>query len=84
MILLMFVQGFFQMWVWLVLQQMMTRVGAGPGACPRQLSLFSLAWGIGLAGGPSVGAWIYDALGFSDARTSPVSCSPCAESAAPC
>jgi MFS family permease len=63
MILLMFVQGFFQMWVWLVLQQMMTRVGTGEDAL-RQLPLFSLAWGIGLAGGPSVGAWIYDAWGF--------------------
>lgn len=63
MILLMFVQGFFQMWVWLVLQQMMTRVGTGEAAL-QQLSLFSLAWGIGLAAGPSVGAWIYDAWGF--------------------
>ena len=32
MVLLMFLQGFFQMWVWLVLQQMMTRVGAGLAA----------------------------------------------------
>lgn len=70
MILLMFLQGFFQMWVWLVLQQMMTRVGVGPGAS-RQLSLFSLAWGIGLAAGPSVGAWVYDGWGF---QTLNVSC----------
>ncbi|MGV9796524.1 MFS transporter [Mycobacterium sp. NPDC003449] len=70
MILLMFLQGFFQMWVWLVLQQMMTRVGTGPQAS-RQLALFSLAWGIGLAAGPSVGAWIYDAWGF---QTLNISC----------
>jgi MFS family permease len=70
MILLMFLQGFFQMWVWLVLQQMMTRVGNGPQAS-RQLSLFSLAWGIGLAAGPSAGAWIYGAWGF---QTLNISC----------
>ena len=70
MIVLMFLQGFFQMWVWLVLQQMMTRVGTGPQAS-RQLALFSLAWGIGLAGGPSVGAWIYGAWGF---QTLTISC----------
>lgn len=62
-ILLMFLQGLFQMWVWLVLQEMMTRVGDGPSA-ERQLSLFSLAWGVGLAAGPSLGAWVYDAWDF--------------------
>jgi MFS family permease len=62
-ILLMFLQGLFQMWVWLVLQEMMTRVGSGPSAA-RQLSLFSLAWGVGLAAGPSLGAAVYDAWGF--------------------
>ena len=63
MILLMFLQGSFQMWVWLVLQEMITRVGGGPAGV-RQLSLFSLAWGVGLAAGPSVGAWIYDTWDF--------------------
>jgi MFS family permease len=63
MILLMFLQGLFQMWVWLVLQEMITRVGDGPSAA-RQLSLFSLAWGVGLAAGPSLGAWIYDTWDF--------------------
>lgn len=63
MILLMFLQGLFQMWVWLVLQEMMTGVGRG-GSAARQLSIFSLAWGIGLAAGPSAGAWVYDTGGF--------------------
>jgi MFS family permease len=60
---LMFVQGLFQMWSWLVLQEMITRVGSGPVAS-RQLSLFSLAWGVGLAAGPSLGAWLYASSSF--------------------
>lgn len=60
---LMFVQGLFQMWVWLVLQEMITRVGHGRQA-ERQLSLFSLSWGIGLAAGPAAVAWLYAAVGF--------------------
>jgi MFS family permease len=60
---LMFVQGLFQMWSWLVLQEMITRVGTGHGAT-RQLSLFSLAWGVGLAAGPSLGAWLYASSSF--------------------
>jgi hypothetical protein len=43
----MILQGFFQMWVWLVLQQMMTRVGVGPDAS-RQLSLFLQRIGLSL------------------------------------
>lgn len=60
---LMFVQGLFQMWVWLVLQEMITRVGDGRHA-ERQLSLFSLSWGVGLAAGPVAVAWLYSAIGF--------------------
>ena len=60
---LMFVQGLFQMWVWLVLQEMITRVGHGRQA-KRQLSLFSLSWGIGMAAGPAAVAWLYAAVGF--------------------
>jgi MFS family permease len=64
MAVLMLTQGLFQMWVWLVLQEIMTHVGRS--AIPRsQLSLFSLAWGVGLAAGPSIGAYAYDQLGFS-------------------
>lgn len=63
MIALMFLQGLFQMWVWLVLQEMITRVGDGEAAT-RQLSLFSLAWGVGLAAGPSVAAWIFSTWDF--------------------
>lgn len=60
---LMFLQGLFQMWVWLVLQEMMTRIGSGRWEA-RQLTIFSLAWGVGLAAGPTIGAWVYGAEGF--------------------
>jgi MFS family permease len=63
MIVLMFCQGVFQTWVWLVLQEMITRVDDGP-AGRRQLSLFSVTWGIGLAAGPSIWAAWYAAFGF--------------------
>ncbi|HET6153974.1 MAG TPA: MFS transporter [Marmoricola sp.] len=63
MAVLMFVQGLFQMWAWLVLQEMITRVGTGPRA-EQQLSLFSLAWGVGMAAGPSVMAALYDHSSF--------------------
>ncbi|MFI6348622.1 MFS transporter [Streptomyces sp. NPDC050560] len=64
MVALMFTQGMFQMWVWLVLQALITGVGTGPRG-RRQLSMFSLAWGVGLAAGPSAGAWVYGAWGFA-------------------
>jgi MFS family permease len=60
---LMLFNGAFGMWVWLLLQSMVTRAGKGEQR-RRQLALFSLTWGIGLAGGPSVGAVIYDASDF--------------------
>ena len=69
MIVLMFLQGLFQMWVWLILQAMISRAGTGPAAI-QQLTLFSLAWGIGLAAGPSVGAWVYDIWGFNTVSAS--------------
>lgn len=69
MIVLMFLQGLFQMWVWLVLQAMISRAGDSPPAI-KQVALFSLAWGIGMAAGPSVGAWIYDTWGFNAVSTS--------------
>ncbi len=55
--------GVFAMWVWLLLQSMITRAGEGEGR-RRQLALFSLAWGVGLAGGPSIGALVYDLSDF--------------------
>jgi MFS family permease len=62
--LLMLFNGAFGMWVWLLLQSMVTRAGEGEHR-RRQLALFSLTWGIGLAGGPSIGAFIYDASNFA-------------------
>jgi MFS family permease len=59
----MLVNGAFAMWVWLILQSMITRAGQGQGL-RNQLALFSLSWGIGLAAGPSLGAVLYDLLGF--------------------
>jgi MFS family permease len=60
----MLLNGAFAMWVWLVLQSMITRAGEGQGR-RNQLALFSLCWGIGLAGGPSLGAVLYDVLDFT-------------------
>ena len=34
------------------------------------MTLFSLAWGIGLAAGPSIGAWVYDIWGFNTVSAS--------------
>jgi MFS family permease len=62
--LYMLLNGVFGMWVWLLLQSMITRAGNGEGR-RRQLALFSLTWGIGLAGGPAVGAVIFDMTGFT-------------------
>jgi MFS family permease len=58
----MLVNGLFAMWVWLLLQSMVSSAGDGQGR-RNQLALFSLLWGIGLAAGPSIGAVLYD---FSD------------------
>jgi MFS family permease len=60
---LMLANGAFGMWVWLVLQSMITHAGHGENR-RRQLTLFSLAWGVGLAGGPTVGALLYDFADF--------------------
>lgn len=60
----MIVNGLFAMWVWLVLQSMISSAGEGQGR-RNQLALFSLTWGIGLAAGPSIGAVLYDQLGFT-------------------
>lgn len=61
--LFMLLNGAFGMWVWLLLQSMITRTGEGEGR-RRQLALFSLTWGVGLAAGPTVGALVYDVTGF--------------------
>jgi MFS family permease len=63
LVLVMILNGVFAMWVWLAQQSIITHAGSGPFR-DRQLGLFSLAWGIGLAAGPSVGAVAYDSAGF--------------------
>ncbi|RZU31001.1 MFS transporter [Blastococcus saxobsidens] len=60
----MIVNGLFAMWVWLVLQSMISSTGEGR-VRRNQMALFSLTWGIGLAAGPSVGAVLYDRLDFT-------------------
>jgi MFS family permease len=60
----MLVNGLFAMWVWLLLQSMVSSAGEGQGR-RNQLALFSLLWGIGLAAGPSIGAVLYDVWSFT-------------------
>ncbi len=60
----MLVNGLFAMWVWLLLQSMVSSAGDGQGR-RNQLALFSLLWGIGLAAGPSIGAVLYDFFDFT-------------------
>jgi MFS family permease len=59
----MLINGLFAMWVWLLLQSMISSAGEGTGR-RNQMALFSLTWGIGLAAGPSLGAVLYDQLDF--------------------
>lgn len=60
----MVINGLFAMWVWLLLQSMISSAGEGHGR-RNQLALFSLTWGIGLAAGPSIGAVLYDRIDFT-------------------
>jgi MFS family permease len=60
----MLINGLFAMWVWLLLQSMVSSAGDGQGR-RNQLALFSLLWGIGLAAGPSIGAVLYDSWNFT-------------------
>jgi MFS family permease len=56
--------GVAELGVWLALQALVSHAGSGE-TLTRQLSLFSLAWGVGLAVGPAIGAGIYGAEGFA-------------------
>ncbi|MGH3664808.1 MAG: MFS transporter, partial [Egibacteraceae bacterium] len=58
------VNGIVELFVWLALQSLVTRAGTGVFRT-RQLALFSLAWGVGLALGPILGAAVYSRVGFS-------------------
>lgn len=55
--------GVVELGAWLALQALASSSGSGP-MLTRQLALFSLAWGIGTAVGPVIGAGAYDRLGF--------------------
>lgn len=55
--------GVIEVGVWLALQSLVSHAGSGP-FLTRQLALFSLAWGVGLAVGPAVGGIVYEGLGF--------------------
>jgi MFS family permease len=55
--------GIVELGVWLALQALVTHAGSG-AFLTRQLALFSLAWGVGLAVGPAVGGAVYEAFGF--------------------
>ena len=57
------VNGIVELGVWLALQALASHAGGG-GFLTRQLSMFSLAWGAGIAVGPVVGAAIYARFGF--------------------
>lgn len=58
------VDGVAELGAWLALQALASSSGRG-AMLVRQLALFSLAWGIGTAIGPIVGAAIYERLGFA-------------------
>jgi MFS family permease len=57
------VNGVVELGVWLALQALASHAGGGE-FLTRQLALFSLAWGIGLAIGPAIGGAVYGAVGF--------------------
>lgn len=50
--------------VWITLQAVITHAGTGM-ALRTQLAFFSFMWGLGMAIGPAVGAYVYDARGFT-------------------
>lgn len=64
LVVLQALNGVTELGVWLALQALAS--GAGRGAfLTRQLAVFSLAWGFGIAVGPVVGAAVFAALGFA-------------------
>jgi MFS family permease len=56
--------GIVEIGVWLALQALVSHAGS-EAFLTRQLALFSLAWGVGLAVGPAVGGAVYEGLGFA-------------------
>jgi MFS family permease len=56
--------GLTELATWIALQSLASAAGTGE-FLTKQLALFSLAWGVGLAGGPMIGAVVYDRFGFA-------------------
>lgn len=58
------VNGVVELGVWLSVQTLVSHAGTGDKLA-KQLSLFSFAWGLGIAIGPAVGGLVYDRIGFA-------------------
>lgn len=56
--------GLAELGAWIGIQALVTRAGETEFR-RRHLALFSIAWGLGLAFGPSLGAWIFEVRGFA-------------------
>lgn len=56
--------GLTELATWIALQSLASAGGTGE-FLTKHLALFSLAWGVGLAGGPMIGALLYDRFGFA-------------------
>ncbi|MPZ61444.1 MAG: MFS transporter [Propionibacteriales bacterium] len=57
------INGVVELGVWLSLQTLASHAGTGD-VLARQLSMFSFAWGLGIAIGPTVGGLVYESIGF--------------------
>lgn len=58
------VNGVVELGVWLSVQTLASHAGTGD-ALAKHLSLFSFAWGLGIAVGPTMGGLVYDRVGFA-------------------
>jgi MFS family permease len=63
LVMLQLAAGLTELGGWIGIQALLTRAGEGSFR-HQHLALFSVMWGIGIALGPSVGAWAFDGLGF--------------------
>lgn len=61
--LLQLVTGLAELGAWIGMQALVTRAGESSFR-QRQVALFSIAWGLGIAFGPTLGAWLFDARGL--------------------
>jgi len=55
--------GLAELGIWVGMQAMVTQTEVGDFRT-RHLALFAVAWGVGIALGPSVGAWLFELFGF--------------------